>query len=66
MAERNYHVIGRQILELDVPSIAHAPAVQEAAAQRLRAPVMTELEALFDRLAGPGFVMRLELSLIHI
>lgn len=60
MAERNYHVIGQQILELDVPSIAHAPAVQEAAAQRLRALDMTELEALFDRLAAPGVVMRLE------
>jgi hypothetical protein len=60
MAERNYHVIGQQILELDVPSIAHAPAVQEAAAQRLRALDMTELEALFDRLAAPGTVMRLE------
>lgn len=60
MAERNYHVIGRQILELDVPSIACAPAVQEAAAQRLRALDMTELEVLFDRLAGTGLVMRLE------
>jgi hypothetical protein len=60
MAERNHHVIGRQILELDVPSIAHAPAVQEAAAQRLRALDMTELEALFDRLAAPGVVVRLE------
>lgn len=60
MAERNHHVIGRQILELDVPSIARAPAVQEAAAQRLRALDMTELEALFDRLAAPGVVMRLE------
>ena len=60
MAERNYHVIGQQLLELDVPSIAHAPAVQEAAAQRLRALDMTALEGLFDRLAAPGTVMRLE------
>ncbi|HEY5602074.1 MAG TPA: contractile injection system tape measure protein [Gammaproteobacteria bacterium] len=60
MAERNPHVIARQVLELAVPSVALASEVQEAAAQRFLAGAMSEIEALFDRVAGPGQLVRLE------
>ena len=60
MARLNQHVIARQQLELDVPSVLRAPEIQEAVAQKMRDRAMTEVEALFDRLSSPSTVVRLE------
>ena len=66
MADRNRHRILRQILELELASATSAPEFQEAAARLFLDQTLPELEALFDRLAGPAEILcvdRLELDL---
>jgi hypothetical protein len=66
MADRNRHRIVRQVLELELASATRAPEFQEAAARLFQNQTLPELEALFDRMAGPDELLcvdRLELDL---
>ncbi len=55
------HRIERQVLELDlVMSSAEAPGLQDQAARLFRARALPRLEELFDRIAGPGRLLRLD------
>ncbi|MEK6749782.1 MAG: contractile injection system tape measure protein [Pseudomonadota bacterium] len=60
MVNRNHHLIARQTLELDVPSVARAAEIQETVARCVSGPALEEMEALFDRLCGPERVVRLD------
>jgi hypothetical protein len=60
MTRRNRHRIQRQIVELAVGGVAEAPEAQRQLAQPFWDRVMPELEAVFDRAAGPDELLRLD------
>lgn len=60
MLELNRHRIVRQVLELEIASVGSAAMVQETLGRPFRDERLPEIEALFDEVAGPGAVLRLE------
>jgi hypothetical protein len=60
VADRNHHRILRQVLELELDSPIRALELQEAVARPFRNQVLPELEALFDRMAGPDEFLRVD------
>jgi Contractile injection system tape measure protein len=60
MTRPNRHRIQRQILELAVPAIAAAPAVQQQLAAPFWERAVPELEDVFGRAAGPDELLRLD------
>ncbi len=60
MPKHNQHVISQQVLQLDVPSSPDTHKILQAVSQRLRAHIMLDIEALFDRFAGSEQTLRLE------
>jgi hypothetical protein len=60
MTRPNRHRIQRQIVELAVGAIAEAPAVQQQLAGPFWERAVPELEEVFDRVAGPDELLRLD------
>ena len=60
MKASNRHRILRQVLELDLTSVAKALELQETAAHLLREQALPEMESLFDRVAGTDKILHLE------
>jgi hypothetical protein len=56
----NRHRIQRQVLELDLGDGVQGPELQEAMARSFRDHALPELERLFDRVAGPDKLLRLD------
>ncbi|ETX04012.1 MAG: hypothetical protein ETSY2_31295 [Candidatus Entotheonella gemina] len=60
MMNRNHHQIVRSVLELELASAARATELQESVARLFQDRVLPELETLFDRLADPDAVLRVD------
>jgi hypothetical protein len=60
MTHSNRHRIQRQIIELDLAAGARGPELQEALARSFWERTVPELEAVFDRMAGPETLLRLD------
>jgi len=56
----NRHCIQRQVLELDLGPGARGPELQEAVARSFWERAVPELETVFDRVAGPDKLVRLD------
>ena len=60
MTRLDCHRIQRQVIDLAIRSTAQGPAVQEALARLFRDRALVELQAVFDRAAGPHELLRLD------
>jgi hypothetical protein len=60
MTRLNRHCIQRQIVELAVGAVAEAPALQQQLAGPFWERAVPELEEVFDRVAGPDELLRLD------
>lgn len=60
MTRPDRHRIQRQVIDLTIGPGLQAPAMQEALARSFRDRAAPELEAVFDRAAGPGELLRLD------
>jgi hypothetical protein len=60
MTPVNRHRIQRQVIELDIGTSANGPAMQETIARSFRERTLPEIERLFDRVAGPEQLVRID------
>lgn len=59
MASRN-HIIRRQVIELDVPSVENAWEIQERVSELYKYQLLQVLEEIFDAIAPDGEVLRID------